>query len=207
VLIVFSPGLAHHSAVETRVALVTVQHHPETRKHFSAKIHLLEEKKEARHLAQMRSASHIYLRCGRETFRNYKFRLIAIRIPWTWEGDRLYGSSALLAVFLKYSEPRFAIFLPPFRPRATVAGSFSFAKVEERYYRRIMHDLRESPKLTDNFAETSRLVLSTITSGILKEDSLSPSRFRTSFWKRLLLPGRTKPGWRDSTESPVTLPG
>jgi hypothetical protein len=91
--------------------------------------------------------------------------------------------------------------------KATVAGSFSFAKVEERYYRRIMHDLRESPKLTDNFAETSRLVLSTITSGILKEDSLSPSRFRTSFWKRLLLPGRTKPGWRDSTESPVTLPG
>ena len=29
---------------------------------------------------------------------------------------------------LKYSEPRFAIFLPPFRPRATAAGSFSFAK-------------------------------------------------------------------------------
>ena len=29
---------------------------------------------------------------------------------------------------LKYSEPRFAIFLPPFRPRLTAAGSFSLAK-------------------------------------------------------------------------------
>jgi hypothetical protein len=29
---------------------------------------------------------------------------------------------------LKYAEPRFAIFLPPFRPRLTAAGSFSLAK-------------------------------------------------------------------------------
>ncbi len=39
---------------------------------------------------------------------------------------------------LKYSEPRFAIFLPPFRPRETAAGSFSFAKGArtelQRYY-------------------------------------------------------------------------
>jgi hypothetical protein len=47
--------------------------------------------------------------------------------------------------FLKYSEPRFAISLPPFRPRATAAGSFFFAKIPERKYVRIMHHSIESP--------------------------------------------------------------
>jgi hypothetical protein len=47
---------------------------------------------------------------------------------------------------LKYSEPRFAIAFPPFRPRETAAGSFFFAKVAGRDYPCIMHDLEHSPK-------------------------------------------------------------
>jgi hypothetical protein len=46
---------------------------------------------------------------------------------------------------LKYSEPRFAISLPPFRPRATAAGSFFFAKIPERDCLGIMHDHTDSP--------------------------------------------------------------
>jgi hypothetical protein len=48
--------------------------------------------------------------------------------------------------FLKYSEPRFAISLPPFRPRLTAAGSFFFAKTRGKDYFRIMHDGARAPK-------------------------------------------------------------
>jgi hypothetical protein len=40
---------------------------------------------------------------------------------------------------LKYSEPRFAIFFPPFRPRATAAGSFYLAKGGRTTCLDIMH--------------------------------------------------------------------
>jgi hypothetical protein len=48
--------------------------------------------------------------------------------------------------FLKYSEPRFAISLPPFRPRLTAAGSFFFAKTRGKAFFCIMHDSALPPK-------------------------------------------------------------
>jgi len=48
--------------------------------------------------------------------------------------------------FLKYSGPRLAISFPPFRPRATAAGSFALAKIQSNvtfssapYYARAAH--------------------------------------------------------------------
>ena len=51
--------------------------------------------------------------------------------------------------FRKYSEPRFAISLPPFRPRATAAGSFFFANVRERGYNDVMPYRKDSPNPRD----------------------------------------------------------
>ena len=52
---------------------------------------------------------------------------------------------------LKYSEPRLAIFFPPFRPRATAAGSFSLAKTHRPNCDSIMPYARAVATLMDDF--------------------------------------------------------